>query len=396
MKRRYGTFLHLLGFYLVVANSLWGGSNIPSTVATANLELSPYVYTGLLRQKEGSGSGSVAIHPRLVLGCAHLNYTDKTTWLPAGSIEWFWKWNQGNYPANGNGLTLTGYYYFTTYQQNKILYGEGNAKTYQYDFVANYSATQDAAGGRAAYWANDGKKFLTVGKLRKRITGYPAGRYIAGDSDQYRMHETDFSANMAVSFNNYLSLNGVETGPGNSGGPVWIWNNQDWTFAGVVVSGLDTTKGKRSSIGVCSLNQGNWGLILSALSQLGGAEFLHKKWVPMGALPAAIPDQSSINRTLEVTGLLGAIQTIKINLFARHERGGDLIVTLRSPTGKTVRLTTAVTTALSSPPNLTLTSRSIMGFQGLSPNGSWTLTVKDSYKSKIGSLQAASMEITTR
>ena len=316
--------------------------------------------------------------------------------MPAGAIEWFWKWNQGNYPASGNGLSLTGYYYFTNYQANKILYGEGNAKTYQYDFVANYSATQDAAGGRVAYWANDGKKFLTVGKLRKRITGYPSGRYEDGDSDQYRMHETDFSANMVVGLSNYLFLNGAETGPGNSGGPVWIWNKQDWTFAGVVVSGLDTTKGKQSVIGVCSLNQGNWGLILSALSQLGGAEFLHKKWVPMGALPAAIPDQSSINRTLEVTGLLGTIQTIKINLFARHERGGDLILTLRSPTGKTVRLTTAVTTALSSPPNLTLTSRAVMGFQGLSANGAWTLTVKDCYRKNRGSLQGASIQITTR
>jgi hypothetical protein len=396
MKRGYGTFLHLLGFYSVVATDLWGGSKIPSPVDTANLALSPYVYTGLIMQKNATGSGSVAIHPRLVLGCAHLNYSDGSTWLPAGSIEWFWKWNQGNYPETGDGLSLTGYYYFSTYQFNQILYGGSNSKTYQFDFVANYSATQDAAGGRAASWVYDGKKCLTVGKATKRVTGYPAGRYKDWDSNKYRMHETDFSANMLVSLNNFLFLNGVETGQGNSGGPVWIWNNRDWAFGGVVVSGLDIAKDNRSVIGVCSLNQGNWSLILSALRQLGATDFLYKRWVPMGNLPVAIPDQSSISRTLEVADLLGTVQTIKINLFASHERGGDLIVTLRSPNGKTVRLTTAVTTARSSPPNLTLTSRDVMGFQGLSPNGLWTLTVKDSYRSKTGSLQMASMEITTR
>jgi subtilisin-like proprotein convertase family protein len=79
-----------------------------------------------------------------------------------------------------------------------------------------------------------------------------------------------------------------------------------------------------------------------------------------------------------------------------HQRQGDLIVTLRSPTGKTVTLLSAVAKNKASPRNLVFANKTVSGFSGLSANGTWTLTVKDAYRSDTGSIQSGSLEITTK
>jgi V8-like Glu-specific endopeptidase len=357
----------------------------------------PYLYTGLIETEGGYiGSGSVAVHPKLVLGCAHMNYGDNGAWLPARAIRWFWKWNQGNYPEYSDGMILTGYYYFSSYKTNVRKYGMDDSLTFQFDFVANYSATQNTAGGYAGGWVEDGKQYLTTGGFNKLISGYPAGRYNEGDPNEHRMHSTEFSDNMDVSWENYLGLDGVETGPGNSGGPVWVWRNGEWAFAGVLVSGTEYLYNQWSSIGVCSLNKQGWGLITSALRRTGSTGDLLKKTVPLENVPVAIPDQSSVSCTFTVSGLVGVIQGVKLNLAINHARQGDLAVTLRSPSGKTVTLLSAVVKKKSSRINLILSSKKVSGFTNLSPNGVWTLTVRDSYQRDVGSLQSGSLEITTR
>jgi subtilisin-like proprotein convertase family protein len=325
-----------------------------------------------------------------------MNYGDNGSWLPARSIRWFWKWNQGNYPDDSNGILLTGYYYFSSYQTNVKQYGMDDPWTFQFDFIANYSATQNTAGGYAGGWVEDGKQCLTTGGLNKLISGYPAGRYNEGDPNEYRMHSTEFSDNMYVEWENYLGLEGVETGPGNSGGPVWVWKSGEWAFAGVLVSGAEYLNNQWSSIGVCSLNKGGWGLITSALKKTRSPGELLKKTVALGNLPVGIPDQSSVERTFTVSGLVGVIQGVKLNLAITHPRKGDLAVTLRSPSGKTVTLLSAVVKTKSSQANLILSGKKVSGFTNLSPDGVWTLTVRDSFQQDVGSLESGSLEITTR
>jgi hypothetical protein len=392
-------FRHFAGLFLALSITpfVYGGIIYPSPVDPADVSLSPYIYTGLIGTKDGyTGSGSVAVHPKLVLGCAHMNYGDNGSWLPAKAIRWFWKWNQGNYPENSNGILLTGYYYFSSYQTNVKEYGMDDPWTFQFDFIANYSATQNTAGGNAGGWVEDGKQCLTTGGLNKLISGYPAGRYNEGDPNEYRMHSTEFSDNMYVEWENYLGLEGVETGGGNSGGPVWVWKSGEWAFAGVLVSGAEYLNNQWSSIGVCSLNKGGWGLITSALKKTGSSGDLIKKTVALGNVPVAIPDQSSVERTFTVSGLVGVIQGVKLNLAITHPRKGDLAVTLRSPSGKTVTLLSAVVKTKSSQANLMLSGKKLSGFTNLSPNGVWTLTVRDSFQQDVGSLESGSLEITTR
>ena len=386
-----------LGLALFMTPFGHAGVAFPSPVDPTEVGFSPYIYTGLIGTTDGySGSGSVAVHPKLVLGCAHMNYGVNNAWLPARAIRWFWKWNQGNYPDDKNGILLTGYYYFSSYQSSVRRYGMDDTRTYPSDFVANYSATQETAGGYAGGWVEDGKQCLTTGGLNKLISGYPAGRYIEGDPNEYRMHSTGFSDNMYVERDNYLGLDGVETGPGNSGGPVWVWKSGEWAFAGVLVSGTEYLSNQWSSIGVCSLDKGGWGLITSALKKTGSSGDLIKKTVALGNVPVAIPDQSSVERTFTVSGLVGVIQGVKLNLAITHPRKGDLAVTLRSPSGKTVTLLSAVVKTKSSEANLIFLGKKVSGFTNLSPNGVWTLTVRDSFQQDVGSLQSGSLEITTR
>lgn len=390
--------LYALGVFSMETAMLFGATDYASPIIPSVIGDSPYCYTGLMSSEDGyTGSGSVAVHPRLVLGCAHLNYDgDSNSWLPAGTVEWFWKWNEGSFPDDADGIFLTGYYYFSTYQTNVMKYKKDKSRAFQYDFVVNYSVTQDTAGGFAAGWVDAGNKYLTSAGGKKIITGYPAGLYESGDPAKYLMHSTEFSQKMKVERENYLGLDFVQTGSGNSGGPIWVWNNGNWVFAGVLVSGLEWLEDSWAFIGVCSLNQRGWGLIIAAVDNTGGAGDLFTKTVSLANVPLAIPDKGSAVRTFTVSGLVGGVKTINLSLVAPHQRRGDLIVTLRSPSGKTVALTTAVTVAKSSPPNLTLSSKVVSGFSGLFPNGLWTLTVKDSYRNNTGSLQSASIQITTR
>ena len=392
-------FRHFAGLFLslLIAPFVYGQPICPSPVEPADVGRFPYFYTGLIDTEGGyMGSGSVAVHPKLVLGCAHMNYGDNGAWLPARAIRWFWKWNQGNSPEYSDGMMLTGYYYFSSYKTSVRKYGMDDSLTFQFDFVANYSATQNTAGGYAGGWVEDGKQYLTTGGFNKLISGYPAGRYNEGDPNEHRMHSTEFSDNLDVSWENYLGLDGVETGPGNSGGPVWVLRNGEWAFAGVLVSGTEYLYNQWSSIGVCSLNKQGWGLITSALRRTGSTGDLFKKTVALENVPVAIPDQSSVSCTFTVSGLVGVIQGVKLNLAINHARQGDLAVTLRSPSGKTVTVLSAVVKKRSSRINLTLSRKQVSGFTNLSPNGVWTLTVRDSYQQDVGSLQSGSLEITTR
>lgn len=376
----------------------WGATGYPTPVDPAWVESSPYVYTGMVRADGSIASGSAAIHPRFVLGCAHLNFRDSdATWLPAGTVRWFWKRNLGNRPPDGEGMLLTGYYYFSNYQSSFNQHGVSDGRTYSWDFVVNYSATQDTAGGLAAGWVEDGVKPLTKGKLNKIISGYPSSRYESGDPDRYRMHTTELSQDFRVSRDNYLTLSGSETGRGNSGGPVWVWIRNRWAIAGVMVSGFQRAQDQgRSSIGVCALNKNGMGLVLAAAEAAGGSTSLTRKTFSLAGAPAAIPDQSTVGRTFAASGLVGVVKEVKINLAVKHQRRGDLIVTLRNPSGKTVTLLSAVAKNKSSGSDLTWSGRLVSGFSGLPANGDWSVGIRDSYRQHAGSLQSGSLEITTR
>ena len=382
----------------------------PKVVPQGSENYEPLYYTGAIETDVPYGdgtswiavaSGAVAGHPRMVLSCAHLNYTKGIGWHGAGSTRWFLQWNRSGKPSNLNasGLTLSGFYRFDGYATLKEADPEANSssnKTFSKDYVVHYHVSQSTANGYFAPLLEAGTAFLMPSKkvkasFLKKITGYPSDQYSSGDPSEYRMHETvPFDNKATVGFDSYLEITGVTTYGGNSGGPIWGWVNGRWAHAGVVVSSDAATM-----VGVVANHPLGMGLIFSALRDQFPDSPVIQNSIPVGGV-GAIPDAGTLTKTFTVANMLGRLKTINLSLVAPHQRRGDLIVTLRSPSGKTVRLTTAVSTARSSPPNLTLSSKGVSGFSGLSPNGAWTLSVKDCYRKNTGSLQSASLQITTQ
>lgn len=384
----------------------------PIVVPQGSETYEPLYYTGAIESDipYGNGtswiavaSGAVAGHPRMVLGCAHLNYTKGIGWHGAGSTRWFLQWNQSGKPSKlgASGITLSGFYRFDGYASLIEAISDPDyysTKAAAKDYVVHYHVSQSTANGYFAPLLEAGAAFLMPAKkvkasFLKKITGYPSDQYSSGDplKYRYRMHETvPFDNKATVGFDSYLKITGVTIYGGSSGGPIWGWVNGRWAHTGVVVASDETTM-----VGVVANHPSGMGLIFSALQDQFPDSPVFQNSVSVSGV-GAIPDAGTLTKTFTVANMLGRLKTINLSLVAPHQRRGDLIVTVRSPSGKTVRLTTAVSTASSSPSNLTLSSKRVSGFSGLSPNGIWTLSVKDCYRKNTGSLRSASLQITTQ
>jgi len=391
------------GVAFLFTGMVWADDFSPSPVPVPNQNNAPYKYTGIVESDLGSGSGSVAVHPQLVLGCAHVNYDDLNyEWL--SEIRWHWKWNDVGFPPGG-GLLMDGQYDFATYGTNvrKSRWGSSDPKSFNVDFVVNYS-TANTAGGEYADWIEKGGSYLQSRATPKFITGYPSGRYDDGDPDEYRMHETGpFSGKFVpevVKLPDYLGLDGVETGPGNSGGPVWGDKDGDWAVAGVLISGAELADEGYSFAGVYAIGRNAWSRISSALGTVGALPGQLSGTFAVAGVPAVItdaaPTPATIVRKFTVSGMVGHVNTMTIDLAINHARRADLSVSLRSPAGVTIPLQLTGSRKSASPRNLVFTGKAVNGFRSHPANGVWTLSVKDSFSGNTGSLTSASLAITTR
>ena len=395
----------LAGMLVMLVGVVAADDFSPSPVVIPDENEAPYKYTGMVESDLGYGSGSAAVHPKLVLGCAHVNYDDLNyEWL--SEIRWYWKWNGVGLPPGG-GLLMDGQYDFSTYGTNvrKSRWGGADPKSFNVDFVVNYS-TANTAGGEHADWMEKGGSYLQTRATPKFITGYPSGRYGDGDADEFRMHETgSFSGRFApevVKLTDYLVLDGVETGPGNSGGPIWGEKDGEWAVAGVVVSGTmaaDPDYGY-SSTGVYAIGRNAWGRISSALGTVGALPGQLSGTFAIAGVPAVItdaaPSPATIIRKFTVSGMVGHVNTMTIDLAINHARRADLSVNLRSPAGITLPLQLTGSRKSASPRNLVFTGRAVNGFRSVPANGVWILSVKDSFPGNTGTLTSASLAITTR
>jgi hypothetical protein len=376
----------------------------PVVVEEGQELLDPLFFTGAVEVDAPAGgyygvaSGAVAAHPRLVLSCAHLVYEEGTGWLGNGTSRWFQHWNRSGKPTalGARGLTLTGYYKFDGYAD--LVEAEPDSSspaTFAKDYVVFYHASQDTAGGRFAPFLEGGAQYLltpsTVKKpVWKQVSGYPSEQYSSEEPGKYRLHQTaPFTNRATVRSSSFLKIDGVTTYGGNSGGPIWGWTNNQWAHAGVVVS-----SDRASNVGVVGNHADGTGLIFSALNDhFPSSVAQHNRFpAPTGG---AIPDLGTLGRSFAVANLLGTVAQVRLHLDIRHERRGDLMISLQSPNRTTVTVLRPVPVRNSSPANL-VTNLAVSGFLGQRANGTWKISIKDSYVKRRGSLVAASVEITTR
>ena len=383
----------------------------PTVVPQGSENYEPLYYTGVIENDVPYGdgtswisvaSGAVAGHPRMVLSCAHLNYKKRIGWYGVGSTRWFLQWNQSAKPSNvgATSLTLSGFYRFNGYASLiEALPGSENFSNgaSAKDYVVHYHVSRNTANGYFAPLHEAGANFLLSASSAKtsfikKISGYPSGQYQSGDPSnyRYRMHETvPFQNKATVSFWPHMNINGVTTYGGNSGGPIWGWVKGRWAHTGVVVS-----SDSKTMVGVVANHPEGMSLIFSALQDQFPDSPVFRNTVAVSEV-GSIPDVRTLTRTFTVANMLGRTQSIKLNFYIQHPRRGDLVITLRSPQKKVVTVLQSVPVRKSSPADLSAILN-VNGFVGTDPNGTWTLTIKDVYKTRAGTLLAAGMDITTR
>lgn len=219
----------------------------PEEVSDNKIGFSPYRYTGLVYNKTHNvqGSGVVAIDPRLVLGCAHVVFSDHSLeW--ANDIQWFHRWHAPQLPSD-DGIVLRGSFptgsYAEMYEKNVEEYGISSKQTFAHDFSV-YWAYEYTANGSAADWYENGAAAMKSGR-KVLLSGYPSGK-----SGQHYMHQTGPweprdnlpDRRFSVEHENYMSVPRVSAYRGSSGGPVWVESGtSQWHVAGVLVSGKSNT-----------------------------------------------------------------------------------------------------------------------------------------------------------
>lgn len=235
-------------------------TSVPIASGSPTYAAVPYSYTGLVVVQSApnsgalfSGSGAVVDHPRVVYSAAHVVFDENAVdpWL--ANVRWHRAWSSAAFPSTTAGKLMRGYKYIEGYAASAMAEGISDPATFNLDFVVYYSYEDTANGSFATSWGRDGLGPSGVDRLKasavaKLITGYPSGLHggSSGDSVRYLMHQTGpFTTPFSSILSNYVGIYDVSTGPGNSGGPVWVMDTDSSTykFAGVLVSGLERSLG---------------------------------------------------------------------------------------------------------------------------------------------------------
>lgn len=241
------------------------------TPITTSVFTAPYRYTGLLLARTAAnnssgftGSGAVVGHPRVVYSCAHLVYDDETGgWLP--DVRWFPMWNSGRTPSLSSGRVLRGYRFFQGYA-SAARSDSNSSATYSLDFVVHYSY-ENTSDGTFAMSAGEAAPEYLKSSRQKLITGYPSGLYAADAANRYLMHETGpFARSFSTITSSFFGVEEVSAAPGNSGGPVWVKEGENYYYAGTVLAGAARSLGDPTDVlGAYVLNSASEALVGEAL-----------------------------------------------------------------------------------------------------------------------------------
>ena len=262
----------------------------------------PYQYAGIvLNARDGyRGSGTVVANPRLVVSCAHLPFNGSTMGWSTDNL-WFRAYESSDTLTGSAGQPLPGLLHFANYADLVTVGNDDGLDALAVDFVVYY-AYEDLAPGSAGFWY-DGQAAL-VSPAIKCIVGYPSGLYPFGDSRQNMMHQAGpFAQAFTQIWGSYNEIEGVSTGPGNSGGPVFVANesalgdsDQGWRFAAVLVTGSEVALGDANNgAGVVAATPSKWDLVNDALFAIGSAP-INDSWAAALTLFGSALTEASNNQ----------------------------------------------------------------------------------------------------
>jgi hypothetical protein len=393
-----------------------------------------YRMTGLIEAPYSWGSGVVVEDNQVVLSCAHVVYDDIFRQWTSGA-RWYRAYNGSTLPNVQDAKPLNGYFFWRSYSsavqaaaraqrrlENYPL--ESNvpdavynawlralAREFNLDAVAYFSYAQDLGGGSFARLRADGASLLASDRF-KWITGYPGGRYPEGDPLEYRLHDTgQFRTSLEPEFpslaNYVTAYDEIETGSGNSGGPVWANANDspDPVVAGILVSGAELQTEGESLVGVHATSAQSAKLVEAAMAATNETSQTktHQAVIEGGNVPDAervrVPGgnrtkEGQLVRTFKVRGLSKVINEVRVDLDIKHTERRDVRVVLQAP-GK--RLLPVYDGYYDTPgEDVKLSGQAVPLFYGLNPNGTWVLRIIDTTPADVGQLVSATVQITAR
>lgn len=323
------------------------------------------------------GSAVIARDSRLLYSCAHLFY-EGGEW--ATDYVFYRACHQKSYPATSSGKSPRGLHYFTSYSSGVRSYGTDSDHAFASDFTVLYG--NSSFGTPVGWWAKGGPALRSDNP--KQIVGYPSEIDYTGATGGCYQHSTDwFNHDGFRILGGYHDFDGVSTGPGNSGGPIFVRNTQtgDDRLAGILVSGT------RRTAGVVALD-------LSTHTMAGYALGLEDKTRTFGETTAyALPDGKSTYKVIpiRVSGFSGSISKLKLSLTVTTKRRGDLDVFLKSPGGR-IRWITKHSSDTAD--DLILIRESYTrAFSGYAPNGTWEIHVRDAVPGTRATFQSAALTV---
>jgi hypothetical protein len=296
----------------------------------------PYSSVGLIYSKVGrysfTGSGAVAQDKRLMYGCAHVIY-DRGKW--ASSVRFARGYSSYYAPKSRNFTAARGFHYLSGYTPN--WYDD----FFEADFAVAYKGNSGSFGPPLG-WYTSSQEDLTDGSKTKTILGYPAKVDYTGRTGRYYMHQTgSFYRALEQIYLDYYDVPYVSTGPGNSGGPVLMSDDEGyWYIAGILVSG------NRQHAGVYALNPVADELAQRALSSSSEGMVRTRRAMGWSRIPDAkkkysfrTMDFSSGPTTNDGTvsgrslGMPPSIRVVSCSMEI-YARQGDIDAYVRSPRGR--------------------------------------------------------------
>lgn len=367
-------------------------TNSTAPVPAGNIANAPFIFNGKVISDIGQGSGVAANHPKTFFTAAHVLFSPATGDSTGWSMPPFW--------LGGGGLDIDplpsgvvpaaesrGYFRWSTYAGHVVATSQDSSTAFASDIAL--------AWGLKPFFSTDPATvdFGGVKKLKKHqdlsmITGFPMSIDYTGESTDGSLYAT--TPEMTVfqqDATNYLAATHISTGPGNSGGPVWVQNpGGEWKASGILVSG------RPSEVGIYAFNPEIKSLVKAVSPLVGDVRKSVNNSTPkvststgryVMAKPKKIPD--GVHKWTKIPFKVNRFdndakaRSIKVDLTVTTHHVGDLMVALLAPGGEMVMIhngegATEHDLVLDNLP-VSYTDGDIV-YEG-DPNGTWSLLVQD-------------------
>lgn len=393
MKNFYLPFA-LAGLLLPATAGEAPKTNSSQRLGEESLAQEPYYYNGIVFSGDSRGSGFVAEHPNLFFTAAHVVFGE-SSWNPPPT--WVGGYSDEASPGAELEIPSRGYFRWTQYANIVAEAGPNSRRAFSRDVALAWGLEPFVDGIPASM------DFKGVSSLKRpnlsMITGYPAELDYTGETGGYYLHSTtpDITP-FKPAIGPYLYATHISTGPGNSGGPVWVQDAMgNWKAGGVLVSG------RPSETGVYAMS-GDIKSFLQAADPVLSSPRRSMKFVKgVGASstllsmpkPKKIPDGKKSWTRIPLSMLRfpeeSTISKVKIELEITTAHRGDLIVALLGPGGVMSILHNGEGAGEA---DLLFEDYDVSGpFAGGLPNGRWTLLVQDRLKGDPAVVNRFELEI---